>query len=179
MEIQMNWHRTIILLTLIPLLSACPEIEDAYDTLDLVPTTLVVSPSKAAVGQPIEVTVEGTIQLDSRSQFAELPVSDIGLGVCFVDQISSDGQQIGESGFCSIDSHTLSSKYTLLDGSTYFKEFPDDTAERGQALTYSHKFSFSLQETGEKTLSANLFFRVNSGVNPEIASGLPFSVTVE
>lgn len=148
----------LLLLVLAPLLSACPnELAAIDDRLNISPVTLVVQPEQAIVGDEVNVTVKAMLAVDPRSTFAEVSLS-ASIGVCFNEGVDSNGVAINETGLCSPNSNSLSSKYRLLDGSSYFKAFPDVVLRRGEERTFEHSFSFTLDEADEVMLESIVLF---------------------
>ena len=169
----------LLLLALAPLLSACPnELAAINNRLNISPVTITVQPKQAIIGDKVNVIVKATLAVGERSTFIEVPLS-VGIGGCFSEGVDANGIVINETGFCSPASNSLSSKYRLLDGSTYFEEFGDVVLRRGEERTFEHSFSFTLDKADEVMLRPVVYFKSQEDLGPEGSGSSPVNVSFQ
>ena len=171
--------KLLLLLVFAPLLSACPnELAAINDQLNISPVTMTVQPEQAVAGEKVNVTVKATLAIGAGSTFTEVPLS-VSMGVCFNEGIDASGIAINETGFCDRDNKNLSSKYRLLDGSTYFKEFSDVVLRRGEERTFEHSFSFTVDEADEVMLESIVLFEAEKYIGSGTSGSFPTNVSFQ
>ena len=167
----------LLFLFLVPLLSACPgELAAINDRPEISSITITAQPEQAVVGDEVNVTAKATLTVDSRSAFAEIPLS-VSMGVCFSEGVDASGIAINVDGFCNPFDNSLSPKYRLLNGSTYFKKFSDVLLRRGEERTFEHSFSFTLDEADEVMLESVGLFETKRYAGFGTSSSFPVNIS--
>lgn len=166
--------KLILLLTIVLMLSACTMPDDEFDYVESSPVTVTASPLDAEVGEAVEVTLTGSLELDERSRVSERPISDITVGVCFGYGLTANGEGIVDPhGFCSKEVEALPDSYEMLNGTEYTKKFDDMVIRRGERREYKHAFTFTLTEADELVLEPHMMFRDEFYTGPSFSGNIP------
>jgi hypothetical protein len=165
--------KSILLLSIVLILGACTMPDDEFDYVESSPVTVTASPLDAEVGEAVEVTLTGSLELDERSRVPERPISDITIGMCFTHGVTDDEEQIGDShGFCFEKEEMLPRSYQMLNGTEYYKKFGDVVIRRGERREYKHTFTFTLTEADKLVLVPHLMFMDEAFEGPTFSSNI-------
>lgn len=82
------------------------------------------------------------------------------LGVCLAQEVT-DELLLDPQGLCSRSNNTISDRYRLLAGTTYFKNIGDVVVERGSEITFKHSFRFTMD------IADDVFLQVSTVFQPE------------
>lgn len=129
-----------ILLTLI--LAACtqPIESGTYMT----PPDARADKVAARVGEAVEVTVMGGFGTRDNFYLEEFTHPGVNLGACFL--YSADVET--EGGLCIGGEQPLLNGLSMVDGTTFAKEFEDFVVKRGEYREIKHTFTFTSNQPG-------------------------------
>lgn len=162
---------------LVLFLSAC-SLPDQNDYVLVGAPSIEVSHTKAAVGEPVTVTLTSNFRLREQSRVSSRSIEDVSLGGCFAT-IEDDGEYGESYGFCAPTLLPMPSELTLLEDSKLVKNFGTFVLERGESLRLRHSFIFTTVEAGTFGVEADMLYtRVESG-GPSVKGGFSAIVVFE
>lgn len=163
-----------LLIGVASMLGACTMPDDQFDYVEASPVTITASPLEAEVGEAVEVTLVGSVELDERSRVPERPISDITLGVCFGYGLTADEEAIVDPhGFCSEEVEALPNSYSMLNGTEYYKTFDNVVIQRGDRHEFKHAFTFTLTEENKLALQPHMMFMDEAYTGPTSSGNIP------
>lgn len=140
-------------LLLMLVLAACtPPLEDgAYmDTPDA-----QADKATARVGEPVKITVTGGFIVAEKYYQEEFVQPGVNLGGCF--WYAPDSTTNG--GLCIGGEQPLPNGLSMVDDTTFAKNFGDIAVKRGEYRRIEHTFTFTSNEPGEVVVLPSYWFR--------------------
>lgn len=154
-----------VLLTLI--LAACtsPLGSEAYMELPDAQVDRVT----ARVGEPVEVTVTGGFGARDGYYLKESVQPGVSLGACFW----YDPEKTATGGLCGVKGgeQPLPAGISMVDGTTFAKDFGDIVVKRGEHRKITHAFSFTSDQPGEVVVLPGYLFAYDADVGPGYEPG--------
>jgi hypothetical protein len=158
-------------------LSSCTEPVSGYDLPGFLVEKPEVSAETAALGMPVTATVSVTFDLSEQSSKPRYAIEDLILGACI--QRKEGESELSRGGLCEIDGLPLPSWIALSGGGEIMKLYSGAVIERGETLTLSHDFAFTLHEKGKVAVVPVVQFNDDDTVAPTLEPGEPVYVTFE
>ena len=168
--------RVVFGILLMLLLSACPSHYSFSGELTN-PLNITVSKTRAAVGEPVTVTLAGGFVNVAEFGSSDFVVPNFRLGACFRDAADLLGKN--EGGLCLDKDLPLPPYIVIAEGQSYQKAFGRQVVKSGEEAILKHTFSFTSTEPGPVRVSAMSQIVLEGYASPTFENSLDVEVQFE
>ncbi len=123
----------------------------------------------ARVGEPVEVTVMGGFGAREAYHLEESVQPGVSLGACFW----YEPDKTATGGLCGVKGgeHPLPAGLSMVDGTTFAKDFGDIVVKRGEHRKIEYTFTFTSDQPGEVVVLPGYLFAYDADVGPGYEPG--------